>query len=44
MKKVGKTLKMAMAKAEMMKGEEKMEKMPKGKSLKVKQTKKMKKY
>jgi len=39
MKKVGKALKMAMAKAE-----EKMEKMPKGKSLKVKQTKKMKKY
>jgi hypothetical protein len=39
MKKLGNALKMAM-----MKGEEKMEKMPKGKSLKVKQTKKMKKY
>ena len=44
MKKLGNALKMAMAKAQMMKGEEKMEQMPKGKSLKVKQTKKMKKY
>jgi hypothetical protein len=44
MKNVSKAISAAMAKAKMMKGEEKMEKMPKGKSLKVKQTKSMKKY
>lgn len=44
MKNLGKAIKSAMAKAEMMKGEEKMEKMPKEKSLKTKETKKMKKY
>lgn len=44
MKNLSTALKTAMAKAKMMKGEKKMEEMPKGKSLKVKQTKKMKKY
>jgi hypothetical protein len=44
MKKIGKALKAAMQKKEMMMAEEKMEKMPKGKSLKVKETKSMKKY
>ena len=41
---LSKALKMAMDKAKMMKGEKKMEEMPKGKSLKVKTTKKMSKY
>jgi TusA-related sulfurtransferase len=44
MKNLNTAIKSAMAKAKMMKGEEKMEKMPKGKSLKVKTTKKMSKY
>jgi TusA-related sulfurtransferase len=44
MKNLSTAIKSAMAKAKMMKGEEKMEKMPKGKSLKVKTTKKMSKY
>ena len=44
MKNLSTVIKSAMAKAKMMKGEEKMEKMPKGKSLKVKTTKKMSKY
>jgi hypothetical protein len=44
MKNVSKAISAAMAKAQMLKGEAKMEKMPKGKSLKVKETKKMKKY
>lgn len=41
---IGKALNKAMTKAKMMKGEKKMEEMPKEKSLKVKETKKMKKY
>ena len=44
MKNLSSALKTAMAKAKMMKGEKKMEEMPKGKSLKVKTTKKMSKY
>ena len=44
MKNLSTAIKSAMAKAKMMKGEEKTEKMPKGKTLKVKTTKKMSKY